>query len=128
MKTFDLMFCCLGNGITVCDRNQEEYGDYKNVAHIAEWGGLHIRDKHLRNDSEAFARVRAQAVHNLEAARAEFLSRPYEVQYRRWYGSMTMRQMIHDKDDWPVEKSPEWLFRQWIKNSNRNHGYEMPTE
>jgi len=34
LKPFDLMFGCLGNGITVCDRNREEQGDYKKVAHI----------------------------------------------------------------------------------------------
>lgn len=30
----DLMFCSMGNGITVCDRNREEHCDYKTVAHI----------------------------------------------------------------------------------------------
>lgn len=33
-KDFDLMFASLGNGITVFDRNREENGDYKIVAHI----------------------------------------------------------------------------------------------
>ncbi|MFA7157047.1 MAG: hypothetical protein WC123_05070 [Bacilli bacterium] len=28
------MFCSLGNGITVCDRNKEVNGDYQRVAHI----------------------------------------------------------------------------------------------
>lgn len=30
----DLMYCCLGNGISVCDRNREEDSDYRTVAHI----------------------------------------------------------------------------------------------
>lgn len=30
----DLMFCSMGNGITVCDRNREKHCDYKTVAHI----------------------------------------------------------------------------------------------
>ena len=30
----DLMFCCLGNGLSVCDRLHEEHGDYAKVAHI----------------------------------------------------------------------------------------------
>ena len=29
------MFGHLGNGVTVCDRNRMEYGDYMTVAHIA---------------------------------------------------------------------------------------------
>ena len=31
----DLMFCHLGNGITVCDRTKKEHGDYLTVAHIS---------------------------------------------------------------------------------------------
>lgn len=30
----DLMFACLGNGISVVDKNREEFGDYMRVAHI----------------------------------------------------------------------------------------------
>ena len=30
---YDLMFCCLGNGTSVCNRAKEEYGDYQNIAH-----------------------------------------------------------------------------------------------
>lgn len=31
----DLMFCHLGNGISVCDKNREVNNDYVNVAHIS---------------------------------------------------------------------------------------------
>lgn len=31
----DLMFCHLGNGITVCDRTKKGHGDYLTVAHIS---------------------------------------------------------------------------------------------
>ena len=34
MKTENLMFGHLGNGITVCDRNRLKYNDYMTVAHI----------------------------------------------------------------------------------------------
>ena len=34
MPKRDLMFAHLGAGITVCDRNVMEHGDYKVVAHI----------------------------------------------------------------------------------------------
>lgn len=32
--------CCLGNGITVCNKAVEENGDYKTVAHIANCGKI----------------------------------------------------------------------------------------
>lgn len=31
----DLMFCHLGNGVTVCDKQRKRYGDYLTVAHIS---------------------------------------------------------------------------------------------
>lgn len=31
----DLMFCSLGNGVTVCDKKRKEHGDYMSVAHIS---------------------------------------------------------------------------------------------
>lgn len=34
-KKNSLMFCHMGNGISVCDRCREEYGDYMKVAHIS---------------------------------------------------------------------------------------------
>ncbi len=37
-KKFDLWLGCLGNGITVCNKAVEEYGDYKKVAHISNNG------------------------------------------------------------------------------------------
>ena len=38
MKTCDLMFGSLGNGLTVFDRAQRQSGDYKTVAHIDPCG------------------------------------------------------------------------------------------
>lgn len=38
MKKFELFMCCLGNGVTVCNKAVEESGDYKAIAHIAECG------------------------------------------------------------------------------------------
>jgi hypothetical protein len=35
-NSIDLFFACMGYGTTVCDRNQEERGDYLKVAHISE--------------------------------------------------------------------------------------------
>lgn len=40
MKKFELFMCCLGNGITVCNKAVQEDGDYKIIAHIANSGKI----------------------------------------------------------------------------------------
>lgn len=40
MKKFVLFMGCLGNGITVCNKAVQEYGDYKMIAHIANCGRI----------------------------------------------------------------------------------------
>jgi hypothetical protein len=35
MKTENLMFGHLGNGVVICDRNRRKQGDYMTVAHIS---------------------------------------------------------------------------------------------
>lgn len=39
-KKFELFMGCLGNGITVCNKAVEEYGDYKTIAHISNNGEI----------------------------------------------------------------------------------------
>jgi predicted RNA-binding protein (virulence factor B family) len=40
----------MGNGLTIWNRAEEQYGDYKIIAHISKDGTLSIRDKKLPND------------------------------------------------------------------------------
>lgn len=40
MKNFELFMCCLGNGLTVCNKAVEEHGDYKQIAHISPAGNI----------------------------------------------------------------------------------------
>lgn len=40
LKKFELFMCCLGNGITVCNKTEYEHGDYKIIAHIADCGKI----------------------------------------------------------------------------------------
>lgn len=40
MKQYDIMFGCLGNGTTVCDRATIRSGDYAIIAHISEGGNV----------------------------------------------------------------------------------------
>lgn len=43
MLNYDIMYACLGNGITVCNRAQMENGDYKIIAHISNGGNIKYR-------------------------------------------------------------------------------------
>lgn len=40
MAKFELFMCCLGNGVTVCNKAVEEHGDYKQIAHISNAGSI----------------------------------------------------------------------------------------
>lgn len=40
MKQFELFMGHVGNGVTVCDKAVQEYGDYKVIAHIANCGKI----------------------------------------------------------------------------------------
>lgn len=126
MKTFDLMFCCLGNGITVCDRNREEHGDYKNVAHIAAWGGLRIYDPYLKCDLTAMERIWAMSKESQADFCAWWFRQTYMTQYKAWYESLTISQKIDSRESFPEEKPSEWLLQEYIANCCRRSGYEMP--
>ena len=39
---FELFMCCLGNGVTVCNKAVMEYGDYKHIAHISDNGKIKL--------------------------------------------------------------------------------------
>lgn len=58
----DLMFCSLGNGITICDRNREEHADYKTVAHIGYNRDITYYDKKM--SEEAIACIERFAKYN----------------------------------------------------------------
>lgn len=39
-RKFELFMCCLGNGVTVCNKAVREHGDYKMIAHISPAGNI----------------------------------------------------------------------------------------
>ena len=47
---YDIGSGWMGNGLTIWNRAEEQYGDYKIIAHISKDGTLSIRDKKLPND------------------------------------------------------------------------------
>lgn len=55
----DLLFASLGNGVTVWDKNRQEYGDTKIVAHISRERKVSVQEKHL--SKEAIKTIREYA-------------------------------------------------------------------
>lgn len=47
----DLFFASLGNGVTVWDKNRQEFGDSKIVAHISWERKVSLQDKHLSREA-----------------------------------------------------------------------------
>lgn len=69
-----LMFCSMGNGITIADRNQEECSDYKIVAHIGYNRDITYYDKKMTR--EAVECIERFAIYNNSSASQ---TQPYPV-------------------------------------------------
>jgi hypothetical protein len=41
-KKFELFMCCLGNGVTLCNKAVEERGDYKTIGHVSNAGNIKL--------------------------------------------------------------------------------------
>ena len=128
VKTFDLGFGCLGNGTTVWDRNQDTGNDYKTVAHIAAYGGVKLYDQRLKTSPEALRRIIDMAGRQQLDFYHWWFGQSYATQYSLFYESMTLRQQLAERDDWPKEKSAEWMYRKYITFACLNQGYTMPAE
>lgn len=74
-QKFSLFMGCLGNGITVCNKAVEEYGDYKKVAHISDEGDIkwYVADDYCP----------PEARERIEAAAAQ-----QKAKYDRWWNSL----------------------------------------
>lgn len=128
MKTFDLGFGCLGNGITVWDRKQYTGSDYKTVAHIAAYGGVKLYDQRIKTSPEDLRRIIDMARRQQLEFFNWWVGQRYASQYSLFYESMTLRQQLAERDDWPKEKSAEWMYQKYITSACLNHGYTMPAE
>jgi hypothetical protein len=52
----------MGNGLTIWNRAEEQYGDYKIIAHIDDNGVLSIRDKQLPSDIKKMFQIWADSM------------------------------------------------------------------
>lgn len=56
-KKYDIGSGWMGNGLTIWNRAEEQYGDYKIIAHIGKDGTLSLRDKKLPNDIKQMLQI-----------------------------------------------------------------------
>lgn len=114
MKNFELFMCCLGNGVTVCNKAVTEHGDYKQIAHISNAGNIKfyvpassipgpdlLRIEHTANGM--YENVKQAVERDLAADRARTYYRmldalPYHV-YKRF-----TNETQDDPDETKIEK------------------------
>lgn len=61
-KKYDIGSGYMGNGLTIWNRAEEQYGDYKIIAHISPDGKLSIRDKQLPADLKKMFQIWADSM------------------------------------------------------------------
>lgn len=71
-RQFELFMCCLGNGITVCNKAVKEHGDYKIIAHISNGGNIKLYVKESYIPDEAMEEIKKSAAQNASQFRASF--------------------------------------------------------
>ena len=101
-KKFELFMCCLGNGITVCNKAVREYGDYKYVAHIGDNGKI---SWYVSNDyvpDEEKRRIEAAA----EDRRKEYLEKWNTLSVYRKYEKLLDMVPISDFIEVTSDRSP----------------------
>jgi hypothetical protein len=61
-KKYDIGSGYMGNGLSVWNRAEEEFGDYKKIAHISDMGDMKIYDKQLPSDIKKMLQIWATSM------------------------------------------------------------------
>jgi len=61
-KKYDIGSGYMGNGLTIWNRAEEQYGDYKIIAHISKQGDLKVYDKQLPADLKKMFQIWANSM------------------------------------------------------------------
>jgi hypothetical protein len=61
-KKYDIGSGYMGNGLSVWNRAEEEFGDYKKIAHISDMGDMKIYDKQLPSDIKKMLQIWADSM------------------------------------------------------------------
>ena len=104
---FALFMCCLGNGVTVCNKAVMEYGDYKHIAHISDNGKIKLYVSESYIPVEDMKRIEQVATKQ----RQEFMTywnKLTDIQkYEKLLDSLTMSEFVEitkDKENTLVDK------------------------
>ena len=74
---FELFMCCLGNGVTVCNKAVMEYGDYKHIAHISDSGKINLYVSKSYIPVEDMRRIEQTAAEQRKTFLNDFLEKCY---------------------------------------------------
>ena len=78
-----------GNGMTIYDRNQEERGDYKTIAHVAPSGKITIYDPKVKKSPTMMKGLNILSKSFIKEGKlTEKAKRDYKAEYKK-YGSST---------------------------------------
>lgn len=120
----DLMFCCLGNGVTVCDRSRMRHGDYETVAHIDPCGAYKLYSEEL--PEAAVKQINAHALRMVKDFKRAFTLLGRVGALDMMYSSMNIKQLLSKGrlGDLTVEQ----MYALYIENTCENRHYVMPRE
>ncbi len=126
MKNIDLMFCCLGNGITVCDRSRMYGGDYKTVAHIDPCG---VYKLYCELPRSAVSRIQDMAKREGRKFSDSWRTLPAERRLDELENYvLTWKQFKQEGGYALLRKSPYETLEIFRKYTCLNKHYIMPTE
>lgn len=114
-RKFELFMCCLGNGITVCNKAVYEYGDYKHVAHIGDNGKIswYVSENYVPEDAKR--RIETTA----ENQRKEYLEQWNKLSVYRKYEKLLDMVPLSDflevvRDNSPLESKVARLEAKYL--------------
>lgn len=114
----ELMFGCLGNGVTVWKKGTEN-----TVAHIDDCGAYKL---YKLVPFSAVNEIKKHAAEQRDKYRTEYLKQDRLTQYGRFLDSLSMKQFA----DWIKEEPPhdtvDKIYDLYIKAFVERSGYTMP--
>ncbi|MCM1222502.1 MAG: hypothetical protein NC548_49340 [Lachnospiraceae bacterium] len=82
-NNFDLIMCCLGNGITIYNKSVAENGSYKIIGSISTGGNIRLYVENADIPADGMAKIIAIAKEQEEEYRKYFECLPPHIQYNK---------------------------------------------
>lgn len=113
---YDLMFCRLGNGTSVCNRAKEEYGDYQHIAHIDDCGAISWRVPANKIAGYALEEIHDYAKKQEVEFRNKFMNLSKYRALDMLNNILSMKQFLRVYDDCKiVNKNIEEIYKVYIE-------------